>query len=149
MAHGPLAELTRLGPFVDTGRLVRSSRKLPRDRVTVNQKSPPNSNVSLCMSTGKYSEADCTVKFLLDWAWKSVADIKQLVDVTTVPLFDWSVSQVSEPVRRTLTQSCQQLKHLHVIIEEMIEQVLLTLSIISGFLFVRWENNSRPKIAQG
>ena len=51
MAYRPwaLAELTRLGPFVDTGRLVRSSRKLPRDRVTVNQKSPPNSNVSLCV----------------------------------------------------------------------------------------------------
>ena len=54
MAYRPwaLAELTRLGPFVDTGRLVRSSRKLPRDRVTVNQKSPPNSNVSLCVALG-------------------------------------------------------------------------------------------------
>ena len=69
---------------------------------------------------GKYSEADCTVKFLLDWAWKAVADIKQTVDNVTVPLFDWSASQVSESIRLTLTQSCQQLKHLHVMISEMI-----------------------------
>ena len=71
---------------------------------------------------GKYSDADCTVRFLLDWAWKSVADIKQTVDVVTVPLFDWSVSQVSDSIRRTLTQSCQQLKHLHVMISEIISQ---------------------------
>ena len=30
-----LAELTQRRPFVDTGRLVRSSRKLPRDRTPV------------------------------------------------------------------------------------------------------------------
>ena len=32
---------------------------------------------------GKYSDADCTVRFLLDWAWKSVADIKQVSAPTT------------------------------------------------------------------
>ena len=42
--------------------------------------------------------------------------------MVTVPLFDWSVSQVSDSIRRTLTQSCQQLKHLHVMISEMISQ---------------------------
>ena len=79
---------------------------------------------------GKYSEAGCTVAFLLDWAWKSVADIKQSVDVVTVPLFDWSASQVADSIRRTLTQACQQLKHLHVMIEEMIAQVCCVTEIL-------------------
>ena len=39
LCQGPwpvgLAELTRRGPFVDTGRLVVIGRKLPSDRVTV------------------------------------------------------------------------------------------------------------------
>ena len=64
MAYRPwaLAELTRLGSFVDTGQLVRSSRKLPRDRVTVNQKSPPNSNVSLCGSEGRVEAVEEVVQ---------------------------------------------------------------------------------------
>ena len=64
MAYRPwaLAELTRLRPFVDTGRLVRSSRKLPRYRVT--QKSPPNSNVSLCAAAAAACQHVCSVCLL-------------------------------------------------------------------------------------
>ena len=29
---------------------------------------------------GKYSEAGCTLKFILDWAWDSISNIKQAVD---------------------------------------------------------------------
>ena len=46
-----LAELTRCRSFAETGWLVRSTRKPPRDRVTVNWESLPNSNVVLCACT--------------------------------------------------------------------------------------------------
>ena len=36
---------------------------------------------------GKYSEAGCTSKFLLDWAWKNVANIKQEVDTASTNFF--------------------------------------------------------------
>ena len=63
--------------------------------------------------------------FLLEWAWKSVADIKQTVDKVTVPLFDWSTTEFCDTARVALNRSCQQLKHLHTVISEMISQEIV------------------------
>lgn len=68
-------------------------------------------------SDGKYSEAGCTLKFILDWAWKSVYTIKQTVDKATIPLFDCSGVELSDGTRRSLMQRSQQLQHLCTLIK--------------------------------
>jgi hypothetical protein len=37
---------------------------------------------------GRYSKAGCSLRFLLDWAWRRVGLIKERLDFHTVPLFD-------------------------------------------------------------
>ena len=68
---------------------------------------------------GKYEEAGCTVKFLLDWAWNSVSSIKQSVDKTTIPLFDMSCVELPESTRQSLMSQCRQLRHLAMVFHEV------------------------------
>ena len=73
-------------------------------------------------SDGKYSYAGCTLKFLLEWAWSSVSNMKQhVIDKQTIQLFDWSCAEVNESTRRSLVQSSQQLKHLSIVIGELMK----------------------------
>ena len=73
-------------------------------------------------SDGKYSYAGCTLKFLLEWAWNSVSNTKQnVIDKLTIPLFDWSCVEASETTRKSLVQSSQQLKHLCIVIGELMK----------------------------
>jgi hypothetical protein len=37
---------------------------------------------------GRYSKAGCSLRFLLDWAWRRVATVKERLDFNTLPLFD-------------------------------------------------------------
>ena len=41
----------------------------------------------LFLFLGKYSEAGCTLKFILDWAWDSISNIKQAVDKVSQDIF--------------------------------------------------------------
>ena len=73
-------------------------------------------------SDGKYSYAGCTLKFLLEWAWTSVSSMKQnVINKLTIPLFDWSCEEVNESTKKSLVQCSQQLKHLCVVIGELMK----------------------------
>lgn len=73
-------------------------------------------------SDGKYAHAGCTLKFILDWAWCCVSNMKQkVIDKITIPLFDWSCVELNETTRKSLVQSSQQLKHLCVVISELMK----------------------------
>ena len=70
---------------------------------------------------GKYAYAGCTLKVILDWAWSCVSNMKQNIDKITIPLFDWSCVELNESTRKTLVQISQQLKHLCIIIAEIMK----------------------------
>lgn len=63
-------------------------------------------------SDGKYSKAGCTLKFMLDWAWKRVAAIKEKLDFSTLPLFDLSIVEADEGSKQLLSKLSGQLAHL-------------------------------------
>ena len=70
---------------------------------------------------GKYAYAGCTAKFILDWAWSCVCSMKKNIDKITIPLFDWSSIELDESTRKSLVQISQQLKHLSLIIAEIMK----------------------------
>ena len=53
-------------------------------------------------SDGRYTKAGCNLKFLLDWAWAKVVNIKDMIDNQTIPLFDHSLAEVDEAARGVL-----------------------------------------------
>ena len=65
---------------------------------------------------GKYGHAGCTLKFLLEWAWASVAALKQRSDTAAVPLFDLGDVEVGEAEKRALMQAAQQVKRNFLVI---------------------------------
>ena len=68
---------------------------------------------------GKYAQADCTLKFILDWAWERLTHTKQMIDRVTLGLFDLSTVELNEVTRRSLVQSSQHLRHLCSVLEQL------------------------------
>ena len=75
-------------------------------------------------SDGKYAQAGCTIQYVLDWSWSYVSNMKQnVIDKITTPLFDWSCLELNESTRKSLGQASQQLKHLCIVIAEIMKVV--------------------------
>eukprot|EP00095_Tigriopus_kingsejongensis_P000853 maker-scaffold1106_size62344-snap-gene-0.11 protein:Tk00853 transcript:maker-scaffold1106_size62344-snap-gene-0.11-mRNA-1 annotation:"protein elys" len=70
---------------------------------------------------GKYNNADCTLKFILDWSWERVTQIKHSIDRVTLPLFDLTCIELNEATRKSLMQNSQQLRHLCAVTEALIK----------------------------
>lgn len=49
---------------------------------------------------------------MLDWAWKRVADLKERLDRSTLPLFDHSLVEADDSIRQLLSQLSGQLSQL-------------------------------------
>ncbi len=71
---------------------------------------------------GKYAQADCTPRFLLDWAWSRVTATKRATDRLALPLFDHSRVELSEESRRSMMQASQQLRHLCTLLRQLLRQ---------------------------
>ncbi|TRY74821.1 hypothetical protein TCAL_05664 [Tigriopus californicus] len=70
---------------------------------------------------GKYVNAGCSLKMILDWSWERVTQIKHSIDKVTLPLFDLSCLELNEATRKSLLQSSQQLRHLCSVNEALIK----------------------------
>lgn len=75
---------------------------------------------------GRYSKSGCSLRFLLEWAWRRVGVIKERLDFHTVPLFDHSLVEADESCRHLLVKLSGQLAQLC--------GVLTALSAASGTL---------------
>ena len=71
---------------------------------------------------GKYSLAGCTLKFMLDWAWRKVTQIKQYIDLTTKPLFDHSCFELTKETKNVLFHKSQELGHLTLVLDNLNNQ---------------------------
>ncbi|KAL4221649.1 Protein ELYS [Mactra antiquata] len=73
-------------------------------------------------STGEFEHHGCTLKFLLDWAWDTVSSTKQKIDITCVPLFNWSGQTLDKRSVQTLITCNQKLTHLTTLFRTFLSQ---------------------------
>ncbi|XP_048731593.2 protein ELYS-like [Ostrea edulis] len=71
---------------------------------------------------GEFVHVGCTLKFLLDWVWNRVAEIKNNIDNSCVTLYDWSGIPLDRRAVQTLYQSNQRLGSIASIIKALISQ---------------------------
>ncbi|XP_052102837.1 protein ELYS-like isoform X2 [Mytilus californianus] len=77
-------------------------------------------------SPGEYVHHGCTLKFVLDWAWSRVVHLKNTIDNTCSPLYDWSVVVLDARSMLTLHHAYQKLSHLAAIFRHLLNQGLST-----------------------
>lgn len=63
-------------------------------------------------STGEFMQMGCSAKFLLEWAWKRVTQIKASVDKLCQPLFNCSIRGVDKSTMHSMLSYENQLKRL-------------------------------------
>ncbi|XP_062579828.1 protein ELYS-like isoform X2 [Saccostrea cucullata] len=71
---------------------------------------------------GEFVHVGCTLKFLLDWVWNRVAEIKNNIDNSCVTLYDFSGIPLDRRAVQTLYQSNQRLGSIEAIIKALITQ---------------------------
>ncbi|XP_071147698.1 protein ELYS-like isoform X2 [Mytilus edulis] len=74
----------------------------------------------------QYVHHGCTLKFVLDWSWSRVVHIKNTIDNTCSPLYDWSVVNLDTRSMLTLHHAYQKLSHLAAIFRHLLNQGLST-----------------------
>ncbi|XP_021372867.1 protein ELYS-like isoform X1 [Mizuhopecten yessoensis] len=77
-------------------------------------------------AAGEYVHVGCTLKFLLDWAWNKVGTIKNIIDSTCTPLYDWSGITLDQRSVQTLYQCQQKLEYLTSIFKVLLNQAAPT-----------------------
>ena len=70
-------------------------------------------------SDGRYSKVGCNLKFLLDWAWARVVNIKNTIDTNTLGLFDHTMSDADEGARGVLVSLSGQLAQLVTVLSSL------------------------------
>lgn len=63
-------------------------------------------------SKGEYASTGCTLKFIFDWLWKRVTQIKTSIDKLCVPLFNCSGQELDNSTLRLLHHYVNQLQRL-------------------------------------
>ncbi|KAK7496763.1 hypothetical protein BaRGS_00011972, partial [Batillaria attramentaria] len=64
----------------------------------------------------------CTLQFLLAWAWDRVTALKQQIDLTSRPLYDWSGTPVDQRMLQVLQSCLCGLAHLRTILHLLLTQ---------------------------
>ncbi|XP_060062460.1 protein ELYS-like [Ylistrum balloti] len=77
-------------------------------------------------AAGEYVHVGCTLKFLLDWAWDKVGTIKNIIDTTCTPLYDWSGITLDQRSVQTLYQCQQKLEYLTTLFKVLLNQAAPT-----------------------
>nr|CAB3220657.1 protein ELYS-like [Phallusia mammillata] len=67
------------------------------------------SRVIVDLATGEFASSGCTSRFVMEWAWKTVAIIKDSFDTLCVPIFDCSTFTLDPTVHNDL---CKYQRHL-------------------------------------
>ncbi|XP_064642421.1 protein ELYS-like isoform X2 [Lineus longissimus] len=75
---------------------------------------------------GDYSQAGCNLRYMLNWAWKKVTQIKDTLDKLCVPLYDCSGVPLDEQTSTTINKQKTQLKHLMLVFQLLISQAAPT-----------------------
>ncbi|XP_033763311.1 protein ELYS-like isoform X2 [Pecten maximus] len=83
-------------------------------------------------AAGEYVHVGCTLKFMLDWAWDKVGTVKNIIDTTCTPLYDWSGITLDHRSVQTLYQCQQKLEYLTTIFKVLLNQAAPTTE--QGFL---------------
>ncbi|KAL8578235.1 hypothetical protein ACOMHN_040996 [Nucella lapillus] len=81
--------------------------------------------ITSCISSwadGDFIQLGCTLQFLLSWAWSRVTAIKQQIDITCQPLFDWSETPVDQRMLQILQNSLCCLGHLRTVLHTLLTQ---------------------------
>ncbi|XP_078336668.1 uncharacterized protein LOC111137601 isoform X2 [Crassostrea virginica] len=71
---------------------------------------------------GEFVHVGCSLKFLLDWVWSRVAEIKNSIDNSCVTLYDWSGIPLDRRALQTLYQANLRLGGIVTIIKALINQ---------------------------
>ncbi|XP_076472311.1 uncharacterized protein LOC143301802 [Babylonia areolata] len=69
---------------------------------------------------GDYIPQGCSLQFILSWAWARVTAIKQQIDTTCQPLFDWSEAPVDQRMLQVLENCLCCLGHLRIVLHNLL-----------------------------
>ncbi|CAH1774002.1 unnamed protein product [Owenia fusiformis] len=81
--------------------------------------------ISTCITQwaeGEYNHLGCTLRFLLDWAWKKVGSVKEALDKLCVPLYDYTGHHIDDSTMQLLNMYQAQLDHMVTIFKALSEQ---------------------------
>lgn len=79
--------------------------------------------ITACIRTwadGDFYQQGCTLQFLLSWVWGRVTAVKQQIDVTCQPLFNWSGAPVDRRMLQVLHSNLCCLGHMKTVLHAML-----------------------------
>ncbi|XP_076804145.1 uncharacterized protein LOC143448335 isoform X2 [Clavelina lepadiformis] len=74
------------------------------------------------LSSGVHAASGCTLRFVMDWAWKTVAIVKDSVDNLCVPIFDCSAVALDAAMLSQLTLHTNQLSDLELVFKALFRE---------------------------
>ncbi|XP_039251531.2 uncharacterized protein LOC120328998 isoform X1 [Styela clava] len=73
------------------------------------------------LASGHLAACGCTLRFVMDWAWKSVANVKDSIDKLCIPIFDCTCPTLDSLVQSQLQFHTTQVHHLKIVFQKLLE----------------------------